>query len=483
MDKRLSIDDVVARLDSGMTIGIGGWGSRRKPMALVQAICDSDLRDLTVVSFGGPDVGMLCRAGKARKLIYGFVSLDVLPLDPHFRKARQSGSVEVQALDEGMLQWGLYAASLRLPYLPTRAGLGSSVLDKHPELKRVACPYTGEELVAVPAIHLDAALCHVNEADALGNAAILGPDPYFDDLYCGAAAEAFVTCERVVSTAQLAADSVHMRRDVVSGVIEAPGGAGFTACVPDYDRDLEALGDYAGRPVPTASGKLPEGWEVMAVACAELFRDDGELLASPMGPIPKLGAWLARRTFSPDLMISDGECTLLGDPKGEVAESRMTYRQVFDQVWSGRRHVLMGASQIDQYGNQNIACLGDYAQPKVQLLGPRGAPGNTVNHPTSYFVPNHGKRVFVPAVDYVSGVGNNREGAGRYHGLKRVVTNLCVFDFQTDDGRMRLLSLHPGVRVEDVLAATGFEVVVPENVPVTRAPTDEERAILEELRA
>ena len=482
MDKRLSAAEVVARLRDGMTIGIGGWGTRRKPMALVEAVCDSDLKALTVVSFGGPDVGMLCRAGKVRKLVYGFVSLDVLPLDPYFRKARQSGAVEVLALDEGMLQWGLYAAALRLPFLPTRAGLGSSVLDKHPELQRIKCPYTGQTLVAMPALPLDVALCHANVADAAGTAAILGPDPYFDDLYCGAARHAFVSCERVVATSELP-EQVQIRRDVVAGVVEAPGGAGFTSCVPDYGRDHAALGAYAGKEVPEGEGALPEGWEVMAVACAECFRGDGEILASPMGAIPRLGAWLARRTFAPDLMISDGECSLVVDPVGDVVEGRMTYRQVFDQVWSGRRHVLMGASQIDRYGNQNIACLGPFERPKVQLLGPRGAPGNTVNHPTSYFVQGHSRRVFVPSVDYVSGVGNDRPERGPYHALRRIVTNLCVFDFETDDGRVRLRSLHSGVDVATVLENTGFQVEVPPDVPVTRSPTAAERAILEELNA
>src|SRR5438094_6132139 len=171
--------DVVAELRDGMTIGIGGWGSRRKPMSLVRAILRSPLRDLTVVSYGGPDVGMLCAAGKVRKAVYGFVSLDSIPLEPHFRVARQQGAIEAVELDEGMLQWGLYAAALRLPFLPTRAGLGSDVLAHHPELRTVRSPYgDDEELVAMPALALDAALCHVHRADAHGNCALLGPDPF-----------------------------------------------------------------------------------------------------------------------------------------------------------------------------------------------------------------------------------------------------------------------------------------------------------------
>ena len=247
-DKRMREADVVARLSDGMTIGIGGWGSRRKPMALVRALLASPLRDLTVVSFGGPDVGLLCAAGKVRRLVYGFVSLDSIALDPHFRAARQRGAVEVMELDEGMLQWGLYAAALRLPFLPTRAGLGSDVLVHHPELRTVRSPYGDEELVAMPALPLDAALCHVHRADAAGNAALLGPDPFFDDLFLMAAARRFISCEQLVPTAALAAGglaSLRINRMMVDGVVEAPGGAGFTDCAPDYDRDEAAQRAYA----------------------------------------------------------------------------------------------------------------------------------------------------------------------------------------------------------------------------------------------
>jgi glutaconate CoA-transferase subunit A len=250
-DKRMSEADAVARLRDGMTLGIGGWGSRRKPMSLVRAIARSSLRDLTVVSFGGPDVGLLCAAGagKVRKLIYGFVSLDSIALEPHFRAARQRGAIEVVELDEGMLQWGLYAASLRLPFLPTRAGLGSDVLAHHPEIRTVHSPYNdGEELVAMPALALDAALVHVHRADAAGNGLLLGPDPFFDELFCGAAKLRLMSCERLVPTAELGAAPLftpRIRRDLVDGVIEAPRGAWFTDCEPDYPRDETLQREYA----------------------------------------------------------------------------------------------------------------------------------------------------------------------------------------------------------------------------------------------
>jgi glutaconate CoA-transferase subunit A len=262
-DKRMSEDDVVNALRSGMTIGIGGWGSRRKPMSLVRAILRSPLSDLTVVSYGGPDVGMLCAAGKVKKVVYGFVSLDSIPLEPHFRAARQRGALEVCELDEGMLQWGLYAAALRLPFLPTRAGLGSDVMTTNPHLRTIRSPYAAageepEELLAMPAIHLDAALVHLNRADASGNAQLLGPDLFFDDLFCGAAEKRYVSCERIVPNGELTAhgpvQTLRIGRHLVDGVVEAPRGAHFTACEPDYPRDEAFQREYA------ASAKDAEAW-------------------------------------------------------------------------------------------------------------------------------------------------------------------------------------------------------------------------------
>lgn len=247
-DKTLTTRDVVSRLSSGMTVGIGGWGSRRKPMALVREILRSDLTDLTIVSYGGPDVGLLCAAGKVKKVVFGFVSLDSIALDPHFRAARQNGAVELAEYDEGMLQWGLYAAGIRLPFLPTRAGLGSDVMTYNPDLKLVADPYGDERLVAMPALHLDAALVHMNRADAQGNGQFLGPDPYFDDLYCLAADQAFMSCERIVPTAELSATAhpatIKINRQVVTGVVETPNGAHFTSCAPDYERDEAFQREY-----------------------------------------------------------------------------------------------------------------------------------------------------------------------------------------------------------------------------------------------
>jgi len=251
--KRTTEDDAVASIEDGMTIGIGGWASRRKPMSLVRALLRSPVQDLTVVTYGGPDVGLLAAAGKIRRLVYGFVSLDTIPLEPHFRIARQSGSIpELVEYDEGMLQWALYAGSLRLPFLPTRAGLGSGVMDVNPSLRTVRSPYADrEELLAVPAIRLDAAFVHLNRADERGNAQFLGPDLYFDDLVLGACepGRRFVSCERIVPTESLLDEgsfhTLRVNRSMVDGVIEAPGGAHFTSCAPDYDRDEAFQREYA----------------------------------------------------------------------------------------------------------------------------------------------------------------------------------------------------------------------------------------------
>ncbi len=255
-DKRLSLDDLVGELRSGMTIGIGGWGSRRKPMAAIRAILRSDLTDLTVVSYGGPDVGLLCSAGKVAKAVFGFVTLDSIPTDPHFKVARQTGAIKSMEVDEGMFYLGLLAASHRVPFLPTRAGLGSDVLRVNPSLQTVTSPYDdAEELVAMPALRLDAALVHVNRADANGSGQILGPDPFFDELFLGAADRRFMTTERIIDTDQLASEgpiqTMCISRLLTDGVAETPGGAHFTACVPDYTRDEEFQKAYvaaAGEP-------------------------------------------------------------------------------------------------------------------------------------------------------------------------------------------------------------------------------------------
>ncbi|MGH9206115.1 MAG: CoA transferase subunit A [Acidimicrobiales bacterium] len=259
-DKRMTEAEVVSELSDGMVIGFGGLGSRRKPMSLVREILRSRLSDLTVVSYGGPDVGLLCAAGKVKKVVYAFVSLDSIPLEPHFRTARQEGTIEAMEVDEGMFQWGLYAAALRLPFLPTRAGLGSDVMKINPSLRTVRSPYAdGEELVAMPALTLDAALVHMNRADSRGNGQYLGPDPYFDDLFCMAAKRAYLSCERIVPSGDLAGQggfqTMRINRLMTHGVVEAPGGAHFTSCVPDYDRDEEFQKEYA------ATGRDPDAWD------------------------------------------------------------------------------------------------------------------------------------------------------------------------------------------------------------------------------
>jgi acyl CoA:acetate/3-ketoacid CoA transferase alpha subunit len=266
-DKRTTLDEAVSSIESGMTIGIGGWGSRRKPMAFIRALLRTDVTDLTVVSYGGPDVGLLCSAGKVKRVYYGFVSLDSPPFyDPWFAKARTTGAIEAREMDEGMLRCGLQAAAQRLPFLPIRAGLGSDVRTFWgDELKTVRSPYPTpspgslrssppagdgfEELIAMPALTLDAALVHLNLGDAQGNAAYTGIDPYFDDLYLMAAQKRILSVERVVSTEELVkavpAQALLVNRMMVDSVVEAPNGAHFTVNEPDYRRDEKFQRHYA----------------------------------------------------------------------------------------------------------------------------------------------------------------------------------------------------------------------------------------------
>lgn len=239
----------VASLSDGMTIGIGGWGPRRKPMALVREIVRSDLKDLTVVAYGGADVGMLCASKKLRKLVFGFVSLDAIPLEPWFRKAREAGAIEVLELDEGMLQWGLKAAAMRLPFLPTRVGLGTDLM-RHGGFETVTSPYADREvLLAMPALKLDVALIHVQRADRLGNVQAFGPDLYYDEWFARAAARTFVSAEQVVDRMDRThpddAKASFVERCFVSGVIEAPFGAHPSSLPPDYGWDMAHLKTYA----------------------------------------------------------------------------------------------------------------------------------------------------------------------------------------------------------------------------------------------
>jgi glutaconate CoA-transferase, subunit A len=269
-DKRMSAAEVVAQLDDGMTVGIGGWGPRRKPMALVREILRSPLKDLTLVSYGGADVGMLCAAGKLRKLVFAFVSLDFIPLEPYFRAARQSGAIEVMEIDEGLLLLGLKAAGMRVPYIPTRVGLGTDVLRHNPDIRLVGSPYDAREWVAMPALPLDAALLHVDRADARGVCQVKGPDLYMDDLYARAARSTYVSCDELVDGELFAqgdeARYVHWERAETSGVVHLPCGAHPSSCAPLYGFDVRHFREYA------ASAGEEGGWQRYCeryVACTE----------------------------------------------------------------------------------------------------------------------------------------------------------------------------------------------------------------------
>lgn len=273
LDKRLTVDEIVGRLKDGLTIGIGGWATRRKPMALVRAIARSSLKDLTIVSYGGPDVGILAAAGKIRKLVFAFVSLDHYPLEPHFRAARQAGALEILELDEGMLHWGLRAAAMRMPFLPTRAGIGTDLV-KQPELsKRFTSPFgDGEEFIAMPALQLDAALLHVHRADARGNVLTLSPDPFFDELFARAADATYVTAEKIVPTSELnMAQNFRcnlVERALVTGVTEAAFGAHPTSAAPDYHLDLKHLKTY------TESAASLDAWAAYRASFVDVTDDD-----------------------------------------------------------------------------------------------------------------------------------------------------------------------------------------------------------------
>ena len=276
LDKRMSAAEIVAQLSDGMTLGIGGWGPRRKPMALVREIMRSDLKDLTVVAYGGADVGMLCAAGKVSKLVFAFVSLDAIPLEPWFRKAREAGQIEVLELDEGMFQWGLKAAAFGLPFLPTRVGLGTDLAELG-GLKTVQSPYAdGETLIAMPALKLDAALIHVNRSDWRGNVQLFGPDVYYDEWFAKAAAKTYVSCEELVDRME---DHYPARRagQCLRALFclrrgrNARRGASFSSMPPLYGPDMKAFKAYAD------AARDPGDWS--AVAAQFVGANEAEYLA------------------------------------------------------------------------------------------------------------------------------------------------------------------------------------------------------------
>ena len=269
-NKQMGATDVVAKLKDGMTVGIGGWGPRRKPMALVREILRSPLKDLTVVSYGGADVGMLCAAGKVKKLVFAFVSLDFIPLEPYFRQARQSGALEVMEIDEGMMLLGLKAAAMRAPFIPTRVGLGTDVLVRNPGLKLVGSPYDERDWVAMPALPLDVALLHVDRADVRGVCQIKGPDLYMDEFFVRAAKQSFVSCDELVDSSHFEnadeARHVYWERAHTTGVVHVPAGAHPSSCAPLYGFDVKHFKEYV------ASAKEAGGWQQYAdryVQCSE----------------------------------------------------------------------------------------------------------------------------------------------------------------------------------------------------------------------
>lgn len=254
----MSAAQAVAQIQDGMTVGIGGWGPRRKPMALIREILRSPVKDLTVISYGGADVGMLCAAGKIKKLIFAFVTLDFIPLEPYFRQARQNGAMEIMEIDEGMMLMGLRAASMNAPFIPTRVGLGTDVLTRNPDLKLVDSPYDDRQWVAMPALHMDVSLLHVDRADARGVCQIKGPDIYMDEYFARAAKKTFVSCDELVDSSAFESEEearfVFWERAHTTGVVHVPGGAHPSSCAPLYGFDTAHFKEYA------ATAKEDGGW-------------------------------------------------------------------------------------------------------------------------------------------------------------------------------------------------------------------------------
>lgn len=235
--------------------------------------------------------------------------------------------------------------------------------------------------------------------------------------------------------------------------------------------------------------------ELVVCAAAEAWRGGGEVLATGIGPLPRIAAGVAKLTFAPEILMTDGEAWLVEEPvplgpRGDYKPKHsgwMPYSRVFDSVWCGRRHAMVTPVQVDRWGQGNIAALGDLKKPKVQLLGVRGFPGNSISHRNSMFLPSHTKRSFIEGeVDVVASVGfaDRRwpQGVNKLPvDIGIVVTNLCIMDFNGPDHAARVVSLHPGVSFEEVQGETGFPLIRAETVATTPAPTEEQLAIIRRL--
>ena len=237
--------------------------------------------------------------------------------------------------------------------------------------------------------------------------------------------------------------------------------------------------------------------ELCIVAASKAFADEGEVLATGIGVIPRLAASLAMKTTNRDLMMTDSEAWLLSEPNPigkrsagfvPATETWMGFSRIFDNVWSGRRHAMLGPTQIDKFGQSNTSALGGtYDKPKVMMLGARGFPGNSISHPNSFFVPSHNTRVFMDGeCDFVSSIGYNPERLPRGHSLddidiRLVVTDLCVLDFTGPGHQIRLVSLHPGIDAAQVQENTAYPIDIPAEVPITTAPTREQLDIIAAL--
>jgi len=248
MDKLVSASEALSVIEDGMTVGIGGWGPRRKPMALVRELLRTEVKDLTVIAYGGADVGLLCTAGKVRKIIFAFVSLDFMPLEPAFRKAREAGSVNVLEIDEGMMLLGLRAAAWGCPFIPTRIGLGTDLLSNAPEIALIDSPYDEKEWVAMPALKPDVALIHATRADRRGVCEIESPDHYMDDWFARAAKHTIVSVDEVVETSHFSDPAVARRvfweRNCTQAVVHQPGGAHPSSSDPLYGFDVAHFKKY-----------------------------------------------------------------------------------------------------------------------------------------------------------------------------------------------------------------------------------------------
>lgn len=533
LSKVVSLREAASSVSDGSTIAVGGLSYFGAPMSLIRELIRHKVRDLTLVTAAVTSIqaDLLIAAGAVRKIFAPYVAMEELGLAPAFRRALETGAIEIMECGEAFLGYGLKAGASGSPfYVLPKSVAASGCARVNDSYKSLRDPFTGDEVTCVPAIRPDVALLHVPVADQYGNLQV-SLLPFMDGLLARASKRVIATSEEL--TEQIVAHE-GMPSFLTEAVVPLSGGARPTASAGRYGIDRKEIKRYLsackseatlseylaefgddesrylaqyGTVVPTGTGYSdaalepsapPALAEIMATVIAHSVRD-GMFTGAGTGCWEvAAGLRLAQLTHAPNLSFSYGGSgavnpklqylpeSLNGDDALASCEAVVSLEQVFDLEMSGRFDIMFASGmQIDQFGNVNLVSIGPYNKPKLRGPGTVGLEFAGCVKEIVYFFRSHNKHTFVSKVDFVSAFGygsgpGSREAAGlpENQGPKLVVTNLAVMDFDESSQKMRLRSLHPGVSVERVQENTGFELLIPKDVPSTVLPAAAELQLL-----